>query len=90
MKANHTAHVLLLGADQGESDLIQQTLSRATPGFKCEVDVVSTTSSAVKRLRQNRFDDVIVNMSQGEGEDLRAVQRIHDSNPDIPISRYSY
>lgn len=85
MKANHTAHVLLLGADQGESNLIRQTLSRATPGFKCEVDVVSTTSSAVRRLRQNRFDDVIINMSQGEGEDLRAVQQIHNSNPDVPI-----
>lgn len=86
MKAtNHSAHVLLLGADQGEANLIQQTLSEATPGFKCKVDVVSTTSSAVQRLRQSRFDDVIVNMSQGEGEDLRAVQRIHNSSPDVPI-----
>ncbi len=85
MKANHTAHVLLLDADPTESRLIQQTLTRSTPGFRCKVDIVSTPLCAEKRLRQTRFDDVIVNLPTDNGDDLKTVQRIHDRHPDVPI-----
>ena len=76
MKANNTAHVLLLDADPNESRLIQQTLTRATPGFRCKVDIVSTPKCAEKRLRQGRFDDIIVNLPTDNGEDLKTIEAL--------------
>ena len=84
MKANH-AHVLLLDRDKAESTELRHVLSRETPGFRCQIDVVETTNSAMRHLRKRRFDDVIVKLSTDNGDDLRTVREIHSSNPGVPI-----
>ena len=84
MKADY-AHVLLLDRDKTESRELRHALSRETPGFKCRVDVVDTATGAMSRLRSRRFDNVILNLSMNDGEDIRTVGEIHRSNPGVPI-----
>jgi PAS domain S-box-containing protein len=84
MKVNY-AQVLLLDRDKAESRELRHFLSRETPGFRCQIDIVDTTNSAMSRLRKRRFDDVIVKLSTNNGDDLGTVREIHSSNPDVPI-----
>lgn len=85
MNSNNSAHILLLDPKKNESGSLRQELSKSTPGFRCNIDVVATTTSALQRLRKKQFDDIIVNLPSCNAQGIKTVEKIHRNNPDVPI-----
>jgi hypothetical protein len=60
MKANNSAHILLLDPGKKESRLLRHEHSKPRTGFKCEVDILTTRAEAMNRSTDKQCNRVPV------------------------------
>ncbi|MHC4721456.1 MAG: response regulator [Planctomycetota bacterium] len=79
--------VLLVEDDPAVCRLIGRILSRPGQNFRYRLETASTVSNAIDQLRKKRFDNVLLDLGlpDSKGLGLATVDKIHASNPDVPI-----
>ena len=78
-------NVLLVEDDPAVCRLIRRILSRPGQNFRCTLKTASTVSNAIDQLRKKRFDNVLLDLGLDDSKGLATVDKIHASNPDVPI-----
>ena len=78
-------NVLLVEDDPAVCRLIGRILSRPGQNFRYRLETASTVSNAIDQLRKKRFDNVLLDLGLPDSKGLANVDKIHASNPDVPI-----
>lgn len=82
MKPEH-ANILLVEDDLALSRLLKKNLERADYSVSCTT--APTLSNAIDRLQNNRFDNVLLDLSLPDSKGFQTFERIRKANANIPI-----
>lgn len=77
------ANVLLVEGDLALSRLLKKNLERADYSISCTS--VPDLSSAINRLRKDRFDNVLLDLSLPDSKGLKTFERIRQANANVPV-----
>ncbi len=79
-----STHILLLEDNPGDVGLLKETLSAETT-FPCRMDISSKLSDGLKRLSQEPFDAVVLDLYLPDSSGLETLNQVHHAVPQIPI-----
>jgi len=83
MMKNKQANVLLIEDDIALSKLLKKKLERADQSISCTTE--PTLSNAIDRLRNGRFDNVLLDLSLTDGKGFQTLERIRQANNNVAI-----
>lgn len=79
-----STHILLLEDNPGDVGLLKETLS-AEKTFPCRLDISPRLSDGLKRLSQEPFDAVVLDLYLPDSSGLETLNQVHHAAPQIPI-----
>ena len=77
-------HVLLVEDSPTDELLVRATLG-AVAGVKCGVTAVSYLSMALRRVKEERFDVILLDLGLPDAQGLETFARMHGAARDVPI-----
>ena len=76
--------ILLVEGDPGEAQVLRETLMK-TGASQSELAHVEQLSGALKRLREEHFDVVLLDLSLPDSQGLDTLVRVHEESPGVAI-----
>ncbi|SRR5579871_3621256 len=81
---NPSTHILLLEDNPGDAGLLKETLV-SEKSFPCRLDISQRLSEGLKRLSQEPFDAIVLDLYLPDSSGLETLSQVHHAAPHLPI-----